>query len=180
MTLRKEKLIWTTRPQDPEFVSRLASSAGVPFVVAQTLVGRNIVDPEEVANRRDTRLGHGYCASERGKEDQHEEREPQPGPRRPERREDLRQSHEHEAGARVYRRAPRPRLRGEQHHDGYYHESREHRHKRIRNGNPHRRARHGVAPPHVASVRDHYAHRKRKRVEHLPHGAQHDLADVVA
>ncbi|MBQ9874848.1 MAG: DHH family phosphoesterase [Thermoguttaceae bacterium] len=49
MTLRKEKLIWTTRPQDPEFVSRLASSAGVPFVVAQTLVGRNIVDPEEVA-----------------------------------------------------------------------------------------------------------------------------------
>ena len=49
MTKAQEKKIWITRPFDPDLVQRVAEQAKVSYVVAQTLVGRKIDDPQKVA-----------------------------------------------------------------------------------------------------------------------------------
>ena len=48
MATEKEKFEWTTRPYDPDLVSRLSQRANVSPVVVQTLVGRNISDLSQI------------------------------------------------------------------------------------------------------------------------------------
>ena len=48
MFQKKEDKIWATRPYDPAVVERLARQTQIAPIVAQTLVGRKIVEPDKV------------------------------------------------------------------------------------------------------------------------------------
>ena len=50
MIKEKENLNWVTRPYDPDLVARLANQTHIAPIVAQTLVGRKIAEPDKIVS----------------------------------------------------------------------------------------------------------------------------------
>ena len=50
MIKEKENLKWVTRPYDPDLVTRLANQTHIAPIVAQTLVGRKIAEPDKIVS----------------------------------------------------------------------------------------------------------------------------------